>query len=67
MALKILEDCIICGKCEPICPTEAIFLGEDIYEIDADKCVECIGYFDEPQCHAVCPVDVIIRIENDTD
>ncbi|MCO5252346.1 MAG: YfhL family 4Fe-4S dicluster ferredoxin [Candidatus Kapabacteria bacterium] len=67
MALKILDDCIICGKCEPICPTEAIFLGEDIYEIDAGKCVECIGYFDEPQCHAVCPVDVIIRIENDTD
>jgi ferredoxin len=25
--------------------------------IDPKKCTECIGYFDEPQCVAVCPVD----------
>lgn len=62
MALKILEDCIICGKCEPLCPTNAISLGDDIYEINVNKCVECIGHFDEPQCVAVCPVDVIVKL-----
>jgi ferredoxin len=26
-------------------------------EIDPDKCTECVGHFDEPQCAEVCPVD----------
>jgi ferredoxin len=28
--------------------------------IDPDRCTECVGHFDEPQCIAVCPVDCII-------
>jgi len=67
MALKILDDCIICAKCEPLCPTNAISLGEDIYEIDSAKCVECVGFFDEPQCAAVCPVDVILKVNDVVD
>ena len=60
MALKITEECISCGACEPECPTEAIYEGDEIYEIDPNKCVECEGYFDESQCVEVCPVDCII-------
>jgi ferredoxin len=60
MALKITDECISCGACEPECPTEAIFEGDEIYEIEAEKCVECEGHFDESQCIEVCPVDCII-------
>ena len=29
------------------------------YEINPDKCTECVGHFDEPQCVQVCPVACI--------
>jgi len=32
-------------------------MGNDIYVIAHDRCTECVGHFDEPQCAAVCPVD----------
>ncbi len=59
MALKITDECINCDVCEPECPNEAIYQGEEIYEIDPDKCTECVGHYDEPQCQQVCPVDCI--------
>ena len=59
MALKITEECINCDVCEPECPNDAIYQGEDIYEIDASLCTECVGHFDESQCVQVCPVDCI--------
>lgn len=59
MALKITEECINCDVCEPECPNEAISMGESIYEIDPNRCTECVGHFDEPQCRQVCPVDCI--------
>jgi len=59
MALMITDECINCDVCEPECPNEAISAGEDIYVIDPDKCTECVGHFDKPQCQIVCPVDCI--------
>jgi ferredoxin len=59
MSLKITDECINCDVCEPECPNEAIFQGPEIYEIDPNKCTECVGHFDEPQCVAVCPIDCI--------
>ena len=59
MALMITDECINCDVCEPECPNGAIYQGEEIYEIDPDKCTECVGHFDEPQCQQVCPVDCI--------
>ncbi|RDX36035.1 4Fe-4S dicluster domain-containing protein [Kangiella sp. HD9-110m-PIT-SAG07] len=59
MALKITDECINCDVCEPECPNDAIYMGEEIYEIDPDKCTECVGHYDEPQCQQVCPVDCI--------
>ena len=59
MALHITDECINCDVCEPECPNQAISMGESIYVIDPDKCTECVGHFDEPQCQQVCPVDCI--------
>ena len=67
MALMITDACINCDVCEPECPNEAIFLGPEIYQIDPDRCTECAGHFDEPQCVQVCPVACIpvdpLRVE----
>ena len=32
-------------------------VSDDFYYISPDKCTECKGFHDEPQCAAVCPVD----------
>ena len=34
--------------------------SEEFYYIVADKCTECVGFHDTPQCAAVCPVDCCI-------
>ena len=59
MALMITEECINCDVCEPVCPNEAIFMGEEIYQIHPELCTECVGHFDQPQCALFCPVDCI--------
>ena len=59
MSLMITDECINCDVCEPECPNEAISQGPEIYEIDPNKCTECVGHYDEPQCQQVCPVDCI--------
>ena len=85
MAIKITEECINCGACEPECPNTAIYEGgagwelggtsgsdgaapsgaagffsNDFYYIVPDKCTECVGFHDEPQCASVCPVDCCV-------
>ena len=32
----------------------------DRYYIVSDKCTECVGFHDEPQCASVCPVDCCV-------
>lgn len=98
MAIKITDECINCGACEPECPNNAIYEGGvewriadgtsvdgpymqmdgsiteadakhspiavDFYYITPDKCTECQGFHEEPQCAAVCPVDCCIPDEN---
>ncbi len=59
MALKITSDCINCDVCEPVCPNQAIYMGVDYYHIWPERCTECVGHFDEPQCQLFCPVDCI--------
>jgi ferredoxin len=94
MAIKITDECINCGACEPECPNNAIYEGGlewqfsdgtnlkgmvnsksglsidanasndpvdfDVYYIVTDKCTECMGFHNEPQCAAVCPVDCCV-------
>jgi ferredoxin len=59
MSLMITDECINCDVCEPVCPNEAIYQGQEIYEIEPNLCTECVGHFEEPQCVSVCPVDCI--------
>ncbi len=102
MAIKITDECINCGACEPECPNNAIYEGGaewrfadgtgvkgmftgknsgetvdadapqtpksmDVYYIVSDKCTECVGFHDEPQCAAVCPVDCCIKDEDNVE
>jgi ferredoxin len=59
MALMITDECINCDVCEPECPNDAISMGPEIYQIDPNRCTECVGHFDETQCQQVCPVSCI--------
>lgn len=34
--------------------------SDELYYIVEDKCTECVGFHEEPQCAAVCPVDCCI-------
>jgi ferredoxin len=67
MSLLITDECINCDVCEPECPNEAIYMGVEIYEIDPDKCTECVGHFDVPQCAEVCPVDCCLADLNNVE
>jgi len=93
MAIKITDECINCGACEPECPNNAIYepaeewtyaegtilkeieledgesmnahktmeaVSKEFYYIVSNKCTECAGFHEEPQCAAVCPVDCCI-------
>ncbi len=44
-------------------------ISDDLYYIVPDKCTECVGFHEEPQCAAVCPVDCCVpdpdRVENE--
>lgn len=63
MALLITEKCINCDMCDPECPNEAISFGAEIYEIDPDKCTECVGHYEKPTCQSVCPITNCIIID----
>lgn len=60
MATLIVDDCINCGACEPVCPNKAISPGEQLYVIDPRRCTECVGFHDVEQCAAVCPADACL-------
>lgn len=49
----IVDECIMCGACEPVCPVEAISEGDPKYVIDKDTCTDCGA------CDDVCPVEAI--------
>ena len=80
MSTMITEECINCGACEPECPNTAIYeggaawenhgqthaaLANDVYYIVPEKCTECVGFFDQEQCAAVCPVDCCVPNPDD--
>lgn len=39
-------------------------ISDEFYFIVPDKCTECKGFHDEPQCASVCPVDCCIPDTN---
>ena len=42
-------------------------LSDEFYFIVTDKCTECKGFHDEPQCAAVCPVDCCVPDEDNVE
>ncbi|MBK8186492.1 MAG: 4Fe-4S binding protein [Cellvibrio sp.] len=56
MLVKIDDSCINCDMCVPECPTEAIHLGAQHYEIDQSICIQCEGFYHSPTCIDVCPL-----------
>jgi ferredoxin len=57
MAYSIVETCVNCWACEPLCPSDAIFEDTPHFRIDAKKCTECEGDHPEPQCASICPIE----------
>jgi len=61
MSVIIDESCITCNACVEVCPVNAILddehnpLGLGRYYVQPEKCVECVGIHDDPQCAAICP------------
>ena len=53
MAYVIDDNCIMCGTCQTVCPTDAISAGDPKYVIDPDVCIDC------GSCAQVCPSDAI--------
>src|SRR5689334_474670 len=60
MATLIVDDCINCGACEPVCTNGAISMGEQLFIIDPRRCTECVGFHSEEQCALVCPKDACL-------
>lgn len=60
MALKIVEGCVNCWACEPLCPSEAIYEARPHFLIDAGKCTECEGHHADAQCASICPIEGVI-------
>ena len=49
-------------------PSGAVgFYSADYFFIVPDKCTECVGFHEEPQCAAVCPVDCCVPDPNHVD
>ena len=66
MAYKIkTSSCTGCSACASECPNDAIFEKNFELSIDAAKCTECVGFFDDPQCVASCPIPKTIVINPD--
>jgi len=61
MAVIIDETCITCDACAQNCPVNAILddehnpTGNKRYYVQPEKCVECVGIHEDPQCAAICP------------
>ena len=57
MALEIIESCVNCWACQPLCPNDAIYEAKPHFLINADNCTECLGDFADPQCSSICPIE----------
>ncbi|WP_295053149.1 4Fe-4S dicluster domain-containing protein [Sulfuricurvum sp.] len=61
MSVIINDTCITCDACLQQCPVNAIVddssnpTGKKQYYVQPEKCVECVGLYDDPQCAAICP------------
>jgi ferredoxin len=54
LALRVITFCRVAN------PSKQMPVADDFYYIVPDKCTECVGFHEEPQCAAVCPVDCCV-------
>lgn len=66
MSLRITDSCVSCGACVWECPEQAIVPGDDRPLVVSEECTECRGWFPDPQCAVVCPVDAFSTAHEDT-
>ena len=60
MAYKInAEYCIACGRCQMECKNGAVKEGDEVYVIAPNRCTECVGFFESPQCVEHCFLSAI--------
>jgi ferredoxin len=57
MSLSIIESCVNCWACEPLCPSKAIYEAKPHFLIDQKKCTECDGDYADTQCASICPIE----------
>jgi ferredoxin len=57
MSLQIVETCVNCWACEPLCPNNAIYEAKPHFLIDPKKCTECDGDYPDAQCASICPIE----------
>jgi len=57
MSLSIVESCVNCHACQPVCPNDAIYETKAHFMIDPKKCTECEGDYPDAQCAAICPIE----------
>ena len=57
MAYRIVDRCVACTACAPLCPHDAIRAAARHYVIVAARCNECAGDYAEAQCAAICPIE----------
>jgi ferredoxin len=61
--LIVAAECTGCTACEVECPNGAIYEAKRVFAIEPDKCTECSGHFDDPQCLEVCPAPGAVIID----
>ena len=59
MALQITQSCVNCWACVDVCPNDAIYADTPHFLIDDGKCTECLGDHADPQCAAICPIEMV--------
>lgn len=57
MSFQIIESCVNCWACLPLCPCEAIQAANPHFTINEKQCSECDGDYADPQCVSICPVE----------
>lgn len=60
MAYQIVEGCVNCWACAPLCPSQAIYEAKPHFLIDSALCTECVGEHPDPQCASICPIEGVI-------